>query len=207
MTTIEVATTREVPQRGPLEFRHVGTIGEVSFPHRRITLVVMPYEQEALVEYRGRLIKEICTAGAYEGLEHRSKPPRAFRDHDRKAIFGHAATLHPESSEGLVAELEVFETPLGDETLALAKAGGIDASAGFNVLHGGERWSPDRSSRRLTRLWLDHIAMTAEPAYPGARVLDVRHAVEADLSPRSPTPRKDELLAKLRALGYDPSQQ
>ena len=102
----------------------------------------------------------------------------------------------------------------------------MDASAGFNVLRGGEKWSTDRSRRRLTRLWLDHIALTAAPAYEGAMVLDVRSAnlgdrfdvakavhaaaamndVPASNPAATPTPRKDAVLARLASMGYDPAK-
>ena len=43
---------------------------------------------------------------------------------------------------------------------------------------GGEEWSEDRSLRRITKAWLHHLALTADPAYDGARVLEVRRADE-----------------------------
>jgi len=49
-----------------------------------------------------------------------------------------------------------------------------DASAGFLPMPGGEKWE-GRSLRRLSKLWLGHIAMTPDPAYESAQVLAVRH--------------------------------
>lgn len=169
-------TETELPQRGPLELRAVTETLDVDFPERRIRLVVMPYEQETVVAYRGRPVIEVCAPGAFEGIEKRHRLPRAFRDHDRRAVFGHASSLDGAHPHGLIADIEVSPTPLGDETLTLAQAGDLDASAGFNVMRGGEQWTSDRQRRRLTKLWLDHIALTADPAYPGAQVLDVREA-------------------------------
>lgn len=172
--------TTELPQRGPLEVRAVAETLDVDFPERRIRLIVMPYNQQAVVAYRGRPILETCQPGAFEGIEKRHRAPRAFRDHDRRAVFGHAAAFDGTDQRGLIADIEVSPTPLGDETLTLAQAGDLDASAGFNVLRDGERWTSDRQQRTLTKLWLDHIALTADPAYPGAHVLDVRHAEALD---------------------------
>jgi hypothetical protein len=54
----------------------------------------------------------------------------------------------------------------------------LDASAGFIPIERkdgrpGEEW-PEQDLRRLTWLWLDHIAMTPDPAYHDARTLSVR---------------------------------
>lgn len=216
MTDTVPAIEHATPERGPLEIRSapVETL-DVSFPRRRIELIVMPFEQEAIVEHRGKLVVEVVSAGAFQGVENRRRPPRAFRDHDRRQVFGHAAALEERAGIGLVADIECSRTPLGDETLTLAADGTLDASAGFNVLRGGEKWNMDRTRRRLTRLWLDHVALTAAPAYPGAEILNVRHApLPAGMvgnlrqDPGGPihTPRKDAALARLAALGYDPSQ-
>ena len=87
---------------------------------------------------------------------------------------GRRSRFHTSRDDGLVAELQIAKTAEGDETLALADEGLLNASAGFGVPDGGETW-PERSLRRLTRLWLDHIAMIPDPAYEGTDVLAVRH--------------------------------
>ena len=61
----------------------------------------------------------------------------------------------------------------GDDTLVYAEDGILDASAGFVPMPGGETW-PEKGLRRLTRCWLAHVALTAEPAYAGTEVLSVR---------------------------------
>ena len=45
--------TEQQQPAGQLEYRAATQIG-VSFPHRTIELVVMPYEEETLTEYKGR---------------------------------------------------------------------------------------------------------------------------------------------------------
>ena len=155
-----------------LEFRSATQLG-VSFPKRQIELVVMPYETEAEVVHRGRLIREIVSRGAFEGLDAVRRRILVNRGHVADNVVGKAVALHPSRDEGLVAELEIAKTQLGEDTLELADKGYLDASAGFGVPDGGETW-PERGLRRLTRLWLDHIAMTPDPAYPGTHVLAVR---------------------------------
>jgi HK97 family phage prohead protease len=158
---------------GELEYRSSQVAG-VSYPQRSIDLVVMPYETEATVVHQRRIVQEIVSRGAFDGIERRANRIRVNRDHDVRRTIGRAVALHPSREEGLVAELRIARTELGDETLALAEDGILDASAGFGVMEGGEIWERNRELRRLTKLWLAHIAMTPEPAYETANVLAVR---------------------------------
>jgi hypothetical protein len=57
------------------------------------------------------------------------------------------------------------------ENLELAKDDCLSASAGFRCLE--ERWQ-GRDTRLVVKGWLDHIALTPEPAYETADVLAVR---------------------------------
>src|SRR5262245_48632740 len=124
---------------GELRWRTAQQIG-VSFPERTIELVVMPYETEALVGYSGRMVKETIARGAFDGIERRANRVRVNRDHDVKRTVGRAVSFHPSREEGLVAELRIAQTPLGDETLTLADEDMLDASAGFLPMPGGEKW-------------------------------------------------------------------
>lgn len=156
---------------------------DVSFPKRQIELIVMPYEQEALVPYGGRVVTEICSRGAYDGIEARNGRVRVNRDHDVARTVGRTVTFHPSRKEGLVAEVRISRTDLGEETLELAGDGVLDASAGFRlmldqagrVVPNAETWET-RNRRRLNKLFLGHIALTPEPAYESANVLAVRQA-------------------------------
>ena len=157
---------------GALEFRSA-TVTGTSFPKRVIELVVMPYETEAIVDYKGRMVREVFSAGAFDGIERRANRVRVNRDHDATRTVGRAIRFQPSHTDGLVGELRIAQTPLGDETLALADEGLLDASAGFLPMPGGETWET-RSRRRLTKAWLGHIAMVPDPAYETANVLAVR---------------------------------
>lgn len=161
----------DVPQRGQVEIRSATT---TRVGGRSIDLVVMPYEPaEAIVRHEGRMIRETVARGAFDGIEQRAGTVRVNRDHQRERTVGRVTRLDPRRPEGLVAELHIARTPLGEETLTLAREGCLDASAGFRVLPGGEQWI-DRSHRRLTAVWLEHVALTPEPAYLEANVLAVR---------------------------------
>jgi HK97 family phage prohead protease len=180
---------------GELEYRTATQIG-VSWEQRTIDLIVMPYESEATVIHRGRVVREVVTRGAFDGIDRRPNRVRVNRDHDVTRTVGRATALHPSREEGLVAEIRIAQTPLGDETLALAADDILDASAGFCVMAGGETWEQGRELRRLTKLWLGHIAMTPDPAYEDARVLAVRTAPpETAQEPRErvPTPNLDQI--------------
>jgi phage head maturation protease len=86
--------------------------------------------------------------------------------------------------EGLVGEVKIAKTVIGDETLELCADGCLSASAGFALMHenglsgpikrGAEIWENNRTVRRLKELWLDHVAFVPNPAYEAANVIDVR---------------------------------
>ena len=178
--------------RGPVEFRSVSEMG-VDFKQRTIELVAMPYDADAAVMVHGRAVTESCAPGAFDGCERRANRLKVNRDHDYSRTVGRATALHPSRLEGLVAELHIARTPLGDETLGLAADEALEASLGFAVMRGGEQWLEQRSRRRLTRCFVDHIAMVPEGAYEG-RVLSVRAAEPAEPAARVLTPNLDEVL-------------
>jgi HK97 family phage prohead protease len=185
---------------GQLLYRTATQIG-VSFPDRIIELIVMPYEQETLVEHKGRMVREVISRGAFDGIERRANRIRVNRDHDLKRTVGRAVAFHPARDEGLVAELKIAKTELGDETLELADEEILDASAGFLPMPGGEKWLT-RSSVRYSKCWLGHIAMTPDPSYETARVLQVRNADERKAEP-VPTPNLDTVRGWLLTDRYE----
>jgi HK97 family phage prohead protease len=200
----------------PLEIRskeHGVEVVGVSFPDRTIELVVMPYEHPATIHEPGRSYEEVVSRGAFDGVEARAGRVRVNRDHDVTRTVGRVIALHPSRQDGLVAELKVSRTELGEETLTLADDGVLDASAGFSLMRdndgkvvaGAEVWET-RSRRRLNRLWLGHVALTPEPAYETARVLAVRtQALPGPQTAMSEsTPNKDSVkLAELLRLHAD----
>jgi HK97 family phage prohead protease len=185
--------------RLPMEYRSAGPVVEVRYPDRIIEMVAVPYDEDALVPYRGGWIHESVAPGSFDGVERRSNSVKLNRDHDINRTCGRCRALHPSRTEGLVADIYVSRTPLGDETLEMAADGILDASVGFLPFPGHEHFTENRTRRRITKAFLGHIAMTAEPAYEGARVLAVRNVVPTtdDKSVvRVPTPNLDKILAQ-----------
>jgi len=204
----------EAEARTPMEYRSAQTV-EVRRPERIVTVLAAPYEQPTPVLRHNDWVVETIARGAYDGVETRARRVKVNRDHDLSKTVGRAVALHSHEG-GLVAELRISETALGDETLALAGDGALDASAAFRPTQ--ETWNPHRTERRVERAFLGHIALVPDPAYDGATVLDVRsqralvNMVEGtvqDLSQILPpeasaTPRLDMVLARLAEVGYHP---
>jgi HK97 family phage prohead protease len=191
----DTTTSPDERPKSPVEFRMAPDMS-VRWQDRIIELVAMPYDVDAGVIVHGRPVIESCAPGAFTGCERRANRVKVNRDHDLTRTVGRAMSLHPSRAEGLVAELRIAQTPLGDETLALAEDQSLEASVGFQVMPGGERWLEMRSRRRLEKCFIDHIAMVPEGAYEG-RVLDVRAALLHGAGDQQPvaTPNLDEVLA------------
>lgn len=194
----------------PIEYRASPGALTVRHPERIIEVRAVPYEVEALVEHRGRVVRETIARHAFAGAVTSNRKRLVHRDHDSSGVdhgpvVGIVRRLH-DRADGLHAELKIGTGPLGDETLDWAEDGILDASIGFAPVAGHEQWSSDRKSRRITSGYLDHIAMVPDPAYTDAKVLAVRAAGPARDGGRLAvaTPNLDRVrLARLAArYGY-----
>lgn len=188
MTDIDTSELSSSPSEqhvaGKPWVRSAGELVGVDFPGRTIELIVIPYEREAEVPHptkpnAGR-VTEVIGRGAFDGIQRRANRIRANRDHKGLLTFGRAVKFHPTDEGGLRAEIRVAQTPLGDETLALADDGCLDASAGFWPMRNGLEWEGP-SRYRITKAFLHHIALVDDGAYgEDAGVLSVR---QAELTP------------------------
>jgi HK97 family phage prohead protease len=181
-------------------------VAEVNFPKRIVTVVAMPYEQPAQIFDGRKTFTEVVSRGAFDGIEKRTSKVRANRDHTWDKPVGKIVGIHPSRKEGLVADVRVAPTLLGDETLALCDEDMLSASAGFGLLRrdngrgpvweDAETWEQNRSVRRLNRLWLDHLALVPNPAYSGAVVESVRNTPVGthEPVPGDATPNRDRLI-------------
>ena len=178
-----------------IEYRTAATL-DVRHAQRTIDMIAVPYNEPTDVLIRGRWVTESVAPGAFAGV---SGDVTVRRTHDPEQPLGVVRKFHPDDPRGLRAELRISRTVAGDEVLELADDGLLSASVGFITTPGGERWSIDRRSRTVTGAKLMHIALTGDPAYLGARVLDVRSA--DDRPPRPPTPNLDRIRLEALAAG------
>lgn len=192
-------TDTEERPRYPIEQRSAD-FANVNFAKRIVEVVAVPYEEEATVMYRGAVWREVFTRGAFDGLEKRPGRVRANREHDSTRVVGKVVAAHPSRLEGLVTEIRISQTLLGDETLQLAADDCLSASVGFAC--GGSGQTLLNGIRRIKQAFLDHVAFVQSPAYVSADVLAVRAGMEAQHIPELPplvTPNLDEWSQYLEA--------
>lgn len=192
-------------RRAPIEHR-AANVDAVDFTERIITVIAVPYESPAQVEYRGQTWSEVFSRSAFDGLEHRQgrmpvysvlKSPVASHDHGGGRLVGKVDRVLPDSSAGLLTDLRISKTPAGDETLELAADDALSPSVGFATRGSDQVLDRSTMTRRINRAFLDHVALLSQPAYAGARVLAVRadgQLVEEASLPRLVTPNLDEFV-------------
>jgi hypothetical protein len=110
--------------------RSTAAVAHISATQRVIEVVAVPYGVETRVYWRGEWWLETFAPGAFRDFIRTGKLPRVNREHVKGATIGKIIKLR-ESAEGLIAEVQVARTALGDETLLLAADDMISASIGF----------------------------------------------------------------------------
>jgi HK97 family phage prohead protease len=195
MTQLEQSPASTEAPAAAVELRSANVAG-VNFAQRLIEVIAVPWEQEAAVEYRGEMWLERFIRGAFDGVEKRAGRVRVNRDHDGRRTVGKVASFYPSRDEGLVASVRIANTPLGDETLALADEDCLGASVGFAVRGSDQDLDRQTRKRAIRRAFMDHLSFVPDPAYEGAGVLSVRTATPqaSDLQPLV-TPELDEVRA------------
>jgi phage head maturation protease len=180
----------------PVEMR-ASTITDVNVRQRLVDLIAVPWEQEADVWWQGELWREVFTRGAFGGIEEHAGRIRVNREHRRGNTVGKVVRF-ADAAEGELAQVKVAQTPMGDETLALAEEDMISASVGFRTrLPSDVRVNQRTKMRRVVRAFIDHLAMVESPAYAGAQVLGVRaepSGLQVAEQKRPRTPALDEVM-------------
>lgn len=196
-------TETDRPLTREVEIRTAKTL-DVRFPDRIITIVAVPYDEETMVYHRGRWVVESVAPGTFNGIERRANRVKVNREHDVDRTIGRAHAFHPSRSEGLVSDLRISRTPAGDEALELAADGALDASVAFRPMPDGETYTERGAKRRITRAFLEHVALTGDPAYEGAQVVSVRSSglLVAENATTVATPNLDRILAERAARDY-----
>jgi HK97 family phage prohead protease len=192
-------------ERGPIEIRSA-VITKVDYPERTVSLIVAPYDEEAVVEFRGKATIESFAPGAFGAVRNRARKFLVNMEHDPARWVGTVLDLDPDDPAGLLGKVKIRRSPEGDQALDDAADDLLGASIGFACAPDGHVLEPGR--RRVNKAYLDHIALTATPAYVGAKVLELRHATPLDVVqlPTSPTPNLDMVLAERREREYFPDQ-
>jgi HK97 family phage prohead protease len=202
--------TDQPPRRAEIETRSA-TVTDVRFPERVIEVVAVPYDEYAVVEYKGRLIEETFSRGAFGQIQNRASRFLVNLEHDLERVVGRVQALHPDRPDGMIAEIRVRRGPDGDQVLDDADDGMIGASVGFGCLPEHQRWET-RSRRRIVKAYLHHLGLTFTPAYHGAGVLAVRSAVPTPPSPTGTiaatvaTPNLDKILYDRLVASYSRGQ-
>ena len=182
----------------PIEHRYAGVrVDGVDFAQRLITVIAVPYGEPALVEYRSEVWNEIFERGAFNSVTGAPHRVRVNRDHNKTRTIGKVVQFWPDRDEGLVAEVRVARTPLGDESLALADEDMLSASVGFGVRSTDQVLDRATMTRRIKNAYLDHLSFVESPAYVGAQVLSVRDNTGGEAAKLDPirTPFLDSFAA------------
>lgn len=195
---------RPVAEMGPILCRAAAVVDAVRYAERIVDVIAVPYGTATTVEHRGRWIRESIAPHAFADEAGTARKRPVYREHDYARQVGIVAGL-VDGDDALRASLRIGSGALGDETLAWADEGLLDASIGFAAAPTDQAWSADRKARTIMRGFIEHVALVAMPAYPGARVLAVRHRDRA-ASGRVPTPNLDAIRnARLTILAHLPA--
>lgn len=132
---------------------------------RKLTGLAVPFNQPArILDFEERVLP-----GAFSACLAKGPDVACLADHDPSKLLGRtrSKTLRlAETPAGLGFEVDLPQTTLGADLLALAERGDLAGmSIGFRVNPGGERWNGKR--RDLTSLELAEISVISggEPAY------------------------------------------
>jgi len=189
-------------EHGPIEIRSA-MVTAVDYPERTVALIVAPYEEWTQVEHRGQLIEESIARGAFGAIRNRARKFLVNMEHDPARWVGTVLDLEPDDPAGLRAAVKIRRCAEGDQALDDAADGLLGASIGMAVAPGDQLF--ERGRRTIRKAYLDHVALTATPAYLGAKVLEVRHRPAEPAEPvGSSTPNLDRILAERMARGYRP---
>lgn len=170
----DVAQQQEERPQAPVEFRSA-EVADLNVDQRIVTVIVAPYEQPTQVMWRGEVWSEQFERSAWDSLKNmRPDRVRANRAHNRTMTCGRAVKFRTNDSRGLISEIRMAKTTLGDDTLELCREGCLSVSAGFAALPQDQIIDRSTKSRRVKSAFLDHISFVEDPAYPGAEVLQVR---------------------------------
>ncbi len=153
---------------------------------RTIYGLFVPWDSPTEIRSEGEPYVEAFQRGAFtrsiKSAEQGRKIP-GFVEHGHRLgrlPVGIAQNMRDDAS-GLVGEIKVSETRDGDEAIALARDGALGSfSVGFAPVKGKDVWSGRNVLR--TEAFLGEVSLVTFPAYSGAVVGGVRHALDIGTS-------------------------
>lgn len=155
--------------------RSDAVLEDIDVRQRLITVLAVPWDQEAEVPWRNEIWREVFRRGAFDGLEDHVGRVRVNREHVKGKTVGKVVFADPQAADGLILRSKIASTPRGDETLALADEDMISASVGYRIKDSADlRLERRTRMREVLRAFLDHLGMVESPAFAGAQVLAVR---------------------------------
>lgn len=169
----------------------------VDMDGRTIDVFAVPYNSPNEVTDRHGTYVETFYPGAFGNVGARANRVKVLRDHSETRVIGRCRSIAPNRADGLHASLYVSRTPLGDESLELARDEILDVSVGFTPLTGANN-ALTKTRADWRGVYLREISLVPFPAYEDARVLAVRSAELAGAvldEPPAPagSPRLDEI--------------
>lgn len=143
---------------------------------RTLTGRAVPYDSPTTINAEYGSFTEVIKPGAFaRSIAERGDRVRVLANHDRGSFpIGKPSRLW-EQADGLYLESRIVDTQAGNEALALVRDGVVSGlSIGFRPV------KADTSTdgvRTITEAALLEVSLTAFPAYDGAQVTSVRHAL------------------------------
>jgi hypothetical protein len=164
--------------------RNDAVLADVNTKQRLITLVAVPWDIEAEVEWRGEVWNEVQRRGAYDGIQDHAGRVRVNREHKIGKTVGRLVFADPWAEDGFITRAKISETDRGNDTLGLAEDDAISGSVGYYINDPADvRLNRRTKLREVVRAWLDHLALVESPTWPQAKVLEVRDKSEDDGNP------------------------
>ncbi len=157
--------------RGAMIETRASSVVELRTDGRRLIGLAAVFGQEARI---GGFVETIAR-GAFRETLADGHDVLGLVDHDPSKLLARtrSKTLRvSETARGLAFDLDLAETSLARDVLALAERGDLGgASFAFRVREGGERWDTNKRHRELRSVDLIEVSVVQSwPAYSGTTV-------------------------------------
>jgi uncharacterized protein len=158
---------------------------------------VVPYGETTRPESGLAFVEQFAPGAFARSARERGDRIKLLTSHDLSALPIGRSVGMSDRPDGLHGAFKVARTPRGDEALALAADGALDAfSVGFVVPPGGDTWARRGGERTIREARLMEVSVVTEPAYAGAQITSVRSVL-------SPADELDLWARRLRLLTHE----